>query len=56
MRLRNGTSPVNSRTPMTSAPGFLTSLAATRMMSSGQCCPSASAVTTPIMRGKRTSA
>ena len=44
--LRSGTSSANTREPSTSAPGFAQAICATATMSSGACCPSASAVTT----------
>ena len=44
--------PTTIRTPSTSLSGFCWSISATLRISSGWCCPSASAVTTPPQDGK----
>lgn len=52
-RLRKGTlRPPNDRTPSVTRSACAADAAATRRMSSGRCCPSASAVTTPAASGK----
>ena len=55
-RLRNGMSFANRRHPMISTPRWRPSASATARTSFGRCCPSASAVTTPIRPGHETAA